>query len=91
VILVCYSLNYVRGTVTNLDGTVENNIHIEISGPHGAIKNCGQVNLGGGATTTCTWSPNANETAGNYCTDTWQYNPSTKKYTDRGHACVNVH
>jgi hypothetical protein len=82
-------VNYVRGTTQNLAASVQHNLHLEISGPHGLIKNCAQVNLGGGATMTCTWSPNANEPAGNYCTDLWQY--SGGRYTDRGHACVNVH
>ena len=81
-------INSQTGTVINESGSAANGIHIELSGPHGLIKNCAQVNIGGGGTTSCTWSPNANETAGNYCSDTWQ--DVSGKFTDRGHACVDV-
>jgi len=74
-------------TVYN-EGDTADGIHIELSGPNGLIKNCAQVNIGGGGTTSCSWDPNANETAGNYCSDTWQDVSGT--YTDRGHACVDV-
>lgn len=85
-------INYQRGTATNLAGGAQRYIHIQLSGPRGTIKNCPEVgSLGTGQSATCTWSPNANEPAGNYCADTWQRNPSTGKYTNRGHACINVH
>jgi hypothetical protein len=82
-------INYVQGSVQNIRGSVQTNIHIEISGPRGAIKNCAQTNIQGLATINCTWSPNATEPAGNYCTTTWKY--SNGAYSDQGHACVDVH
>ena len=82
-------VNSVTGSYSNLTASLKSNVHIQLTGPQGVIKNCGQTNVAGNTTTNCTWSPNANEPAGNYCTTTWQYGGGT--YTDIGHACVGVH
>jgi len=47
-------------------------VHIQIWGPNGTIKNCSEVTIHGGQTTTCQWSPNRNEPAGNYGFTVWQ-------------------
>jgi hypothetical protein len=82
-------VNYVQGSVQNTHGSVQTNIHIELSGPRGLIKNCAQTNIQGLATIYCKWSPNANEPAGQYCTTTWKY--ANGSYSEQGHACVDVH
>jgi hypothetical protein len=65
-------------------------VHEELYGPHGHIKNCWVGDFPPGMTTpTCTWSPNANETAGNYCSRTWSLEGVTLKLL--ASECVNVH
>ncbi len=67
------------------------NLHIEIYGPNGHIKNCSTFTLFQNTQgPTCTWSPNANERGGDYCTRTWQYNGGTN-YSVLRSECVNVH
>jgi hypothetical protein len=67
------------------------NVHIELTGPKGHILNCAQVNIpDGGSTPTCTWSPNSNRAAGNYCAILWQKNSSTN-YSELDHICIDVH
>jgi hypothetical protein len=82
-------VNSVVGSYENLTASLKSNVHIELSGPGGLIKDCAQTNVAGDATITCTWAPNANEPSGNYCTTTWQYGSGI--YTDIGHACLDVH
>ena len=77
------------------DGTAtEKNMHVQIYGPNGTIKNCGTFTLPlGGFGPTCTWtnpSPNATEPAGNYCSVTWQ-RESDGTYRDSGAECIGVH
>lgn len=77
------------------DGTAtEKNMHVQIYGPNGTIKNCGTFTLPlGGFGPTCTWtnpSPNATEPAGSYCSVTWQ-RESDGTYRDSGAECIGVH
>jgi hypothetical protein len=67
-------------------------IHIELYGPKGHIKNCPQYTGDdySGPGPTCTWSPNSNEPAGNYCSRAWQYNGGGN-YSIFDYECVNVH
>jgi hypothetical protein len=84
--------NYIStmvGTVTNVSNTTQNKVHLELSGPDGLIKNCKQTSVPGGyGHISCTWSPHANEEAGNYCATTWQY-VSGVGYVSRGSPCVS--
>ena len=50
-------------------------VHIELYGPAGTIKNCGQITNWepGDTTPTCTWSPNDTRAKGNYCSRTWSH------------------
>jgi hypothetical protein len=82
-------VNYVQGNLHNTSGGTITQVHLEISGPRGPIKNCAQTNISGNATIYCTWSPNANEPSGNYCTTTWKY--ANGSYNNQGTACVDVH
>ena len=70
------------------------NMHVEIYGPKGAIKNCGTFTLNYPINgPTCTWtnpSPNTNEPAGDYCSVTWQLE-SDGTYQDSGAECIGVH
>jgi hypothetical protein len=72
-------------------------VHIElqkiIKGKTYHIKNCpAQTIPGGGSTSHCTWSPNSNEAAGQYCAIGWQYLPWYETYWQMSAAaCVNVH
>ena len=77
------------------DGTAtEKNMHVQIYGPNGTIKNCGTFTLPlGGFGPTCTWtnpSPNVSEPAGSYCSVTWQLE-SDGTYRDSGAECIGVH
>jgi hypothetical protein len=92
----CSSVNGSGLHVNSLQGSVLNNgvgdqvnVHIELTGPHGLIKNCASTTVGSLDTITCTWSPNASETAGNYCATSWQLESGQQE--SRGHACVDVH
>lgn len=70
-----------------------NGIHIEIYGPRGLIKNCGQYNQTTKHGPTCTWtnpSPNTNEPAGSYCTEAWQ-NQGSNGYSSLSVECIGVH
>lgn len=83
-------INYDQGSVYNERTGNQYNVHIQLTWPSGAtIKNCASTTVPSGGTIYCTWSPNANEPAGNYCTTSWQYVSGT--YYQRGHACVGVH
>jgi len=79
----------VEGSFVNLLSGSQDDIHIELSGPKGLIKNCAQTNVSSEETITCTWSPNATETAGDYCSTTWHYADGT--YNSLGKACLDVH
>jgi hypothetical protein len=84
-------INYMQGSVYNDIGAITaSNVHIELTGPNGHfIKNCAQTNINPGQTIYCTWSPNANEPAGNYCATSWQLQPGGG-YLSRGRPCVGV-
>jgi hypothetical protein len=82
-------INYLQGSVYNERIGNQPNVHIELTGPRGLIKNCASTTVPSGGTIYCTWSPNANEPAGNYCVTSWQYESGS--YIERGHACVDVH
>jgi hypothetical protein len=88
-------INYLQGSVFNEIGAITaDNVHIEltkvINGHTYFIKNCAQTNINPGQTIYCTWSPNAPESAGNYCATSWQLQPGGG-YLSRGTACVGVH
>jgi len=82
-------INYVEGSVYNMRSGNQTHVHIEITGPHGVIKNCVDSTIPSLGTIYCTWSPNANEVAGNYCVTAWQY--VAGHYDNRGNVCVGVH
>jgi len=82
-------INYQQGSVYNERNDTWYDVHIELSGPDGLIKNCAQTNIAGGATIYCTWSPNANEPGGNYCATAWEY--LNDQYVNQGEACLDVH
>lgn len=99
-----YNCTTVTGSglkITSISGYVHNpadgglsNLHVEIYGPNGLIKNCGTFSVG--ATDNgpiCTWtnpSPNTNQRAGDYCSVTWQYEGGNS-YAEGGAECVGVH
>ena len=66
-------------------------VHIELYGPDGHIKNCPSIDdfPPGYVTLTCTWSPNANEEPGSYCSQTWSLIGTT--YKRLAWACIDVH
>lgn len=87
-------INFVSGYVHNpADGGLSN-LHVEIYGPRGLIKNCGTFSVGGADNgPICKWtnpSPNTNEPAGDYCSVTWQYEGGNS-YEEGGPECVGVH
>jgi hypothetical protein len=96
--VTCVTVNGSGLHITSMVGSFQNNthngflnIHIELTGPKGLIKNCPQVSdVYVGQTITCTWSPNDNRAAGNYCSTTWQNNGGGN-FTNLGEACVDVH
>ncbi len=83
-------IDSLEGSFENLLGGTQDDIHIELSGPNGLIKNCSQTNVAALQTITCTWSPNHSETTGNYCSTTWHYD-GDGDYTSYGKACVDVY
>jgi hypothetical protein len=97
----CTTVNGTGLKITSISGFTVNdssstlkNLHVQIYGPNGTIKNCGTFSLAGGALgPTCTWtnpSPNTSEPAGNYCSVTWQLE-SNGTYRDSGAECIGVH
>jgi hypothetical protein len=64
-------------------------LDVELSGPTIVIDS-GFVLVQPGQTLSVTWSPNANEPAGNYCATTFRLN-SDGTVTQIGHTCVGVH
>jgi hypothetical protein len=84
----------ISGFTVNDVNVTEKNMHVQIYGPNGTIKNCGTFSVAGGAFgPTCTWtnpSPNTNEPAGDYCSVTWQLE-SNGTYQDSGAECIGVH
>ena len=83
----------ISGFTVNDSGLTEKNMHVQIYGPNGTIKNCGTFTLNSPNGPTCTWtnpSPNTNETAGSYCSVTWQLE-SDGTYRDSGAECIGVH
>lgn len=87
----CTSLTSSGKHIDSLSGWAENlpedfplsypDVHIELYGPKGLIKNCPSIsNWSPGQTTlTCTWSPNDTRAAGNYCSRVWSYIGTTWK------------
>jgi hypothetical protein len=60
------------GTYENLvEGLTRPDVHIELSGPHGLIKNCPATSVDDGQIISCTWSPNHTETGGDYYATAW--------------------
>jgi hypothetical protein len=83
-------INYIQGSVYNERAGNQYNVHIQLTWPSGAtIKNCASTTVPSLGTIYCTWSPNANEPGGNYCTHTWQYIGG--HYYEHGRACLDVH
>ncbi|HZR53785.1 MAG TPA: hypothetical protein VFB06_30290 [Streptosporangiaceae bacterium] len=82
-------INSLQGVVTNIGVGDQHMVHLELSGPHGLIKNCPTITVGSLDSDSCTWSPNANETAGSYCVTVWQF--ASNKWVARAKACVGVH
>lgn len=83
----------ISGFTVDDGGIQEKNMHVEIYGPKGVIKNCGTFTLNYPNGPTCTWtnpSPNTNEPAGSYCSVTWQLE-SNGTYQDSGAECIGVH
>jgi len=85
------TINSDTGTFELLeDGGEVTDMHIELSGPDGLIKNCPQVaNVVDGQIISCTWSPKHTEPAGDYYATSWHYNGHG--YTDESQALVDVH
>lgn len=89
-------ISSISGYTVNANGAKFANMHVEIYGPRGLIKNCGNFTLPSGIGSrgpTCTWtnpSPNANEPAGDYCSVGWQY-IGNGGYAEGGPECVGVH
>jgi hypothetical protein len=79
--------------LSNVDYTITE-VHIEIYGPGGTIKNCGQVDLAPGRSTpNCTWNnpvPQYDVQPGDYCTRVWQF-VVAGYYIDLSNECINVH
>jgi hypothetical protein len=85
-------INYLAGWAIHdsLDVQSYPQVHIELYGPHGHIKNCSVGDFPPGMqTATCKWSPNAKETAGNYCSRTWSLNGVT--WIVLASQCIYVH
>jgi hypothetical protein len=98
---VCISITGSGEHVDSIDASFEpiqytGLVHMEITGPsvkNGSadklIKNCAQVDVTNDAIVNCYWSPNANETPGQYCSTAWQNNGGGN-YTNLQTACDNV-
>jgi hypothetical protein len=84
-------INYLRGYFVNQYPSPTDNVHIELYGPNGVIKNCGSYTATTDNTShPCRWSPNAKEKGGNYCSRAWQYNGGGN-YEEIAEECVDVH
>jgi hypothetical protein len=81
----------IKGWVHNGTGIRWSGLHIELTGPHGHIKNCAVFALSNNQNSpNCTWSPNANEASGSYCTTLWwEFQPGY--YDNEGTKCAGVH
>lgn len=79
------------GWDNNSTGTSWPNLHIELTGPNGLIKNCPEFNLQvGRGSPVCSWSPNHNEPAGTYGQTTWM-RTGTNSYRKLTGITVGVH
>jgi len=79
------------GWVNNTTGTSWANLHIELYGPNGLIKNCPEFTLQIlGRSPVCSWSPNHNEPAGTYGQITW-IRTGTNSYRNLTGITVGVH
>src|ERR1022692_1088272 len=66
-------VDYMQGVFGNGGYITIYNIHIELVGPKGFIKNCKQVNVRAGTDTpVCQWSPYSSEPLGTYCSYAWE-------------------
>lgn len=83
-------IDTLRGwAISNVDVTIKD-IHIELYGPKGHIKNCPEANLPGfGTTATCAWDPNDTRAAGDYCSRLWQLQSSG--FVALSTECIGVH
>lgn len=83
----------ISGKSINSTDVALNELHVEIYGPDGTIKNCPQFNLPAYRTgPQCNWNnpvPQYDMTPGNYCSRTWQYNG--RDYVVLGIFCIDVH
>ncbi|HZR54320.1 MAG TPA: hypothetical protein VFB06_33075 [Streptosporangiaceae bacterium] len=83
----------ISGKSINSSDAALNNLHVEIYGPDGTIKNCPQFNLPAYKTgPQCNWNnpvPQYDVTPGNYCSRTWLYNG--RDYVIMGIFCIDVH
>jgi hypothetical protein len=86
-------INSLSGWATHLwaDLLSYPSVHVELYGPAGHIKNCATISdfSPGMTTPTCTWSPNANKKAGNYCSRTWSLIGT--KWEILATECIYVH
>jgi hypothetical protein len=93
---VCLNISGSGSHIDSFKGWAENqttirwnNLHIELTGPNGKVKNCAAFSLDNGKIgPACTWSPNATETFGSYCTILWWHFGGTT-YNEEGEKCAN--
>jgi hypothetical protein len=86
-------ITQITGIAINNTGSNITDVHIQIYGPHGTIQNCPAQTLLGDDTIGCTWknpSPNANETAGDYCSTAWEF-IGAGYYVRLSSECIGVH
>jgi hypothetical protein len=81
---------FVIGWAINNTGATFHDMHIELTGPRGHIKNCRQwaTIRNGQSVPGCTWKPNHREPSGNYCTVLWQ--KFLQGYDFRGKECLGI-
>ena len=81
-------INYMKGWARN-QTIFELTLHVELIGPHGKIKDCSAFTIKTDQNSpNCVWSPNANETPGSYCSETWHWN--SFGWQVYGEACITV-
>jgi hypothetical protein len=97
-ISACVQISGSGDHITRMKGWATSNevfplgdMHIELEGPHGKIKNCASFTLPGYSNgPNCVWTPNRKETPGRYCSTLWWYNPYAGGYEDFGTPCITV-
>jgi hypothetical protein len=81
---------YMQGLFINEGYITIYNIHIELTGPSGLIKNCTQVNVVAGTEApVCQWSPEGPEPFGTYCSYAWE-GLGSNNYKEVAKSCVGV-